>query len=175
MTQGPGRLPPQPWMTDPAARAVIAALDAEGAEVRFVGGCHHVFGIASGRQSEQHATIATVGLNLAGINALEPVIVAPGGHRGGVGRQRDDVVAVAFAQIAADQLAGNVQGISGRTTIAADQKRFAGGQGRDNQGRCLVHFAAEILIGDRLDRFHRAGEIVVQPVHGSSYSLFFAA
>ncbi len=39
MTQGPGRLPPQPWMTDPAARAVIAALEADGAEVRFVGGC----------------------------------------------------------------------------------------------------------------------------------------
>ncbi len=39
MTQSSGRLPPQPWMTDPAARAVVAALDAEGAEVRFVGGC----------------------------------------------------------------------------------------------------------------------------------------
>ena len=35
----PARLPPQPWMTDPSARAVVAALDAEGAEVRFVGGC----------------------------------------------------------------------------------------------------------------------------------------
>ncbi len=36
---GPARLPPQPWMTDPSARAVVAALDAAGAEVRFVGGC----------------------------------------------------------------------------------------------------------------------------------------
>ncbi len=33
------RLPPQPWMTAPATRAVIAALTTEGAEVRFVGGC----------------------------------------------------------------------------------------------------------------------------------------
>ena len=33
------RLPPQDWMTDPSARAVISALEAEGAEVRFVGGC----------------------------------------------------------------------------------------------------------------------------------------
>ena len=35
----PRTLPPQPWMTDAAARAVVAALTAEGAEVRFVGGC----------------------------------------------------------------------------------------------------------------------------------------
>lgn len=34
-----GTLPPQPWMNAPATRAVIAALTAEGAEVRFVGGC----------------------------------------------------------------------------------------------------------------------------------------
>ena len=34
-----GRLDPQPWMTVPETRAVIAALTAEGAEVRFVGGC----------------------------------------------------------------------------------------------------------------------------------------
>lgn len=35
------RLPPQPWMEDPAARAVIAALEAEGGRgcARFVGGC----------------------------------------------------------------------------------------------------------------------------------------
>ncbi len=32
-------LPPQPWMTAPATRAVIAALAAEGTAVRFVGGC----------------------------------------------------------------------------------------------------------------------------------------
>ena len=32
-------LPLQPWMTAPATRAVIAALTAGGAEVRFVGGC----------------------------------------------------------------------------------------------------------------------------------------
>jgi poly(A) polymerase len=34
-----GMLPPQPWMTAPATRRVIAALTAKGAEVRFVGGC----------------------------------------------------------------------------------------------------------------------------------------
>ncbi len=34
-----GRLDPQPWMTAPGTRAVVAALTAEGAEVRFVGGC----------------------------------------------------------------------------------------------------------------------------------------
>lgn len=34
-----GVLPPQPWMTAPATRRVIAALAAKGAEVRFVGGC----------------------------------------------------------------------------------------------------------------------------------------
>lgn len=34
-----GRLDPQPWMTAPETRAVIAALGADGAEVRFVGGC----------------------------------------------------------------------------------------------------------------------------------------
>lgn len=34
-----GTLPPQPWMTAPATRAVIDALTAEGTEVRFVGGC----------------------------------------------------------------------------------------------------------------------------------------
>ena len=32
-------LAPQPWMTAPATRAVIRALGARGAEVRFVGGC----------------------------------------------------------------------------------------------------------------------------------------
>ena len=32
-------LPPQPWMSAPATRAVIAALTAGGSEVRFVGGC----------------------------------------------------------------------------------------------------------------------------------------
>ncbi len=35
----PGRIEPQAWMTAPETRAVIAALSAEGAEVRFVGGC----------------------------------------------------------------------------------------------------------------------------------------
>lgn len=34
-----GRLPPQDWMTARATRRVIAALTAQGAEVRFVGGC----------------------------------------------------------------------------------------------------------------------------------------
>lgn len=34
-----GRLDPQPWMTAPETMAVIAALTAEGAQVRFVGGC----------------------------------------------------------------------------------------------------------------------------------------
>lgn len=34
-----GKLEPQDWMTAPASRAVLAALQAEGAEVRFVGGC----------------------------------------------------------------------------------------------------------------------------------------
>jgi poly(A) polymerase len=33
------RLPPTPWLTAPETRDVIAALTAEGAEVRFVGGC----------------------------------------------------------------------------------------------------------------------------------------
>jgi poly(A) polymerase len=32
-------LPPQPWMSAPATRAVVTALTAGGAEVRFVGGC----------------------------------------------------------------------------------------------------------------------------------------
>ena len=34
-----GKIPPLPWMTAPATRAVIAALTAEGTEIRFVGGC----------------------------------------------------------------------------------------------------------------------------------------
>ncbi len=34
-----GQLSPQPWMEAPETRAVVAALMAEGAEVRFVGGC----------------------------------------------------------------------------------------------------------------------------------------
>ncbi|MEW5728635.1 MAG: CCA tRNA nucleotidyltransferase [Pseudomonadota bacterium] len=34
-----GQLPPQGWVTAPETRAVVAALSAEGAEVRFVGGC----------------------------------------------------------------------------------------------------------------------------------------
>jgi len=34
-----GQLPPQPWMQAPETQAVIAALTAEGAEVRFAGGC----------------------------------------------------------------------------------------------------------------------------------------
>lgn len=34
-----GRLEPQDWMTAPATRKVVAALSAQGSEVRFVGGC----------------------------------------------------------------------------------------------------------------------------------------
>lgn len=34
-----GKLAPQPWMTSPATQRVLTALTAEGAEVRFVGGC----------------------------------------------------------------------------------------------------------------------------------------
>ncbi|PKU23823.1 CCA tRNA nucleotidyltransferase [Telmatospirillum siberiense] len=34
-----GQLPPQDWMEADATRAVIAALTAEGGEIRFVGGC----------------------------------------------------------------------------------------------------------------------------------------
>ena len=34
-----GKLEPQGWMTAPDSRAVLEALQAEGAEVRFVGGC----------------------------------------------------------------------------------------------------------------------------------------
>jgi len=34
-----GRITPQPWMTAPATRAVLAALRADGTVVRFVGGC----------------------------------------------------------------------------------------------------------------------------------------
>ncbi len=39
MTGTIGKIPPQDWMRAPATLAVIAALTAEGAEVRFVGGC----------------------------------------------------------------------------------------------------------------------------------------
>ncbi len=39
-TYGPtGRLSPQPWLDAPETKAVIGALTADGAEVRFVGGC----------------------------------------------------------------------------------------------------------------------------------------
>ncbi len=39
-TYGPiGKLSPQPWLDAPETKAVIAALTADGAEVRFVGGC----------------------------------------------------------------------------------------------------------------------------------------
>ena len=38
-TPGPERLAIQDWMTAPETRAVIAALTAQGSEVRFVGGC----------------------------------------------------------------------------------------------------------------------------------------
>ncbi len=34
-----GKIPPQPWLTSADTRAVVAALTARGAEVRFVGGC----------------------------------------------------------------------------------------------------------------------------------------
>jgi poly(A) polymerase len=34
-----GQLPPQDWMQAPETQAVVAALTADGAEVRFVGGC----------------------------------------------------------------------------------------------------------------------------------------
>ncbi len=34
-----GKIPLQNWMCAPATRAVIAALGAEGAKTRFVGGC----------------------------------------------------------------------------------------------------------------------------------------
>ena len=36
---GVGTLPPQPWMKAPDTRAVLDALSAQGAEVRFIGGC----------------------------------------------------------------------------------------------------------------------------------------
>ncbi len=39
MTSDESKIPPQPWMTAPETRAVLAALTAGGAEVRFVGGC----------------------------------------------------------------------------------------------------------------------------------------
>ena len=39
-THGPiGKLSPQPWLDAPETKAVIAALRADGADVRFVGGC----------------------------------------------------------------------------------------------------------------------------------------
>ena len=34
-----GKIHPQPWMTAPETRAVLDALAADGAEVRFIGGC----------------------------------------------------------------------------------------------------------------------------------------
>jgi poly(A) polymerase len=34
-----GKIEPQPWMTAPEALAVVTALTADGAELRFVGGC----------------------------------------------------------------------------------------------------------------------------------------
>ncbi len=37
--QPTGKIAPQPWMTAPETRAVMAALTARGADVRFVGGC----------------------------------------------------------------------------------------------------------------------------------------
>jgi poly(A) polymerase len=39
MTGPAGIIPPQQWMRAPATRAVVAALTAEGAGLRFVGGC----------------------------------------------------------------------------------------------------------------------------------------
>jgi poly(A) polymerase len=38
-TEPLGQLPPQPWMDAPETKAVVAALMADGADVRFVGGC----------------------------------------------------------------------------------------------------------------------------------------
>ena len=39
IVEATGKLPPQPWMAWPETRAVVAALAADGAEVRFIGGC----------------------------------------------------------------------------------------------------------------------------------------
>ncbi|MBY0430614.1 MAG: CCA tRNA nucleotidyltransferase, partial [Rhodospirillales bacterium] len=39
MDEPVGQLAPQPWMIAPETKAVVKALTAEGAEVRFVGGC----------------------------------------------------------------------------------------------------------------------------------------
>ncbi len=38
-SEGVGTLPPQPWMVAPETCAVLDALSAEGADVRFIGGC----------------------------------------------------------------------------------------------------------------------------------------
>ena len=34
-----GQLGPEPWLSAPATKTVLAALTADGAEIRFVGGC----------------------------------------------------------------------------------------------------------------------------------------
>lgn len=39
VVEATGKLPPQGWMTAPATQAVIAALQADGTQVRFIGGC----------------------------------------------------------------------------------------------------------------------------------------
>lgn len=39
VTKAVGMLPPQPWLEAPETQAVVEALSAEGAEVRFIGGC----------------------------------------------------------------------------------------------------------------------------------------
>jgi poly(A) polymerase len=88
-------LPPQPWMTAPETRRVVAALTAKGAEVRFVGGC--VRDAILGRAVKDidiatHDPPETVMalLAAAGIEAI-PTGIAHGTVTAVVGRQRFEI------------------------------------------------------------------------------------
>ena len=89
-----GQLGPQEWLSAPATRAVLAALGADGAEVRFVGGCvrdsvlHHPVRDIDIATHDPPETVMTL-LERAGIRAIPTgidhgtvtaVVTTPDGH-----------------------------------------------------------------------------------------------
>ncbi|MEX2631826.1 MAG: CCA tRNA nucleotidyltransferase [Tistlia sp.] len=84
-------LPPQPWMTAPATRAVVEALQAEGTGVRFVGGC--VRDALAGREirdvdlatpdapEQVMALLARAGLKAVPTGLAHGTVTAVSGHR----------------------------------------------------------------------------------------------
>src|ERR1700674_1510590 len=95
---------------------------------RLLKSSHYVGRVSRSAESYEDGAGLSVCFDLPGKDRLEGLIVGPSGENGGIRRETDHIQSFAVREKSAHHFAGDVHGIGGGSTVAADQHGLPGAQ-----------------------------------------------